>query len=131
MPTYRRNEADSANPREAERITGFSHGIDPTGQDRLRGMVLVVTPPMADGGQVPHTAARNKHDVARCLQHPTAVSSTSHLSPRSGRRERYHHLRCSMPLARTGEALVRVPPHTYCRCTAAWTPLVPLASHSH
>ena len=48
------------------------------------------------GGPIPHTVASNKRNVAGRLRHPTAVSFTGRSSPRSGRRERHHHLRCSM-----------------------------------
>ena len=134
MPIYPGDGANSANPGEGEHVARFSHGTDPMGQDRLHGMALPVTPPLADGGPVPHTVASNGRNVARCLRHLTAVSSTTRSSPRSGRQEWHHHLRCGMPLARAGEALVRVPPCTSCTCTAPqyhWLPIAINGTNRH
>ena len=85
----------------------MSHGTNPMGQDLPCGMALPVAPPIADGVPLPHTRASNGRNVARCLGHPTVVGSISRCNPRSGRRKWHHHLRCSMPLARAGEALIR------------------------
>ena len=67
MPTYPGDGAHSANPREGEHVARFSHVTDPMGQDRLRWMVLPVTPPIADGGPIPHRAASNGCYLARRL----------------------------------------------------------------
>ena len=68
MPTYRGNGGNSANPREGEHVAGFSHGTDPMGQDCLNVTAvwaLSVAPPIADGGPMAHTAARNGRKIAR------------------------------------------------------------------
>ena len=60
MPTYPGDGANSANPQEGEHVTGFSRGPDPMGQNRLRGMELLVAPPTVDEARylTPHLATR-------------------------------------------------------------------------
>ena len=102
-------------------------------------MALPVTPPIADGGLIPHTAASNRRYLAGRGRHPTPTSATGRSIPRNDGWERgtgHHHLRCSMPLAYPGAALVRVPPHTSCRCTAAcphyhWLPIAIDGTNRH
>ena len=106
MPPHSGNGANSATSQEGEQATGSIEEADRVGQDHLRGIALLVTTLIADGGPIPHTAASIRRKVAGRLRLPTAVSSTSCLSPRSGRRERHHHLCCTMLLANTGETFI-------------------------
>ena len=111
MPMYPTNRPNSAYSRKGEHITGSTSGCAPMGQDGLRSIALPVTI-FVDEGPTPNTAASSKPYVAKSLPRPMAISSTSNWSPQSGRQERHHLLRCTMPLAPADHATTRVPAHT-------------------
>ena len=45
---------------EKESASRATEGTDPMRQDRMCGMALLITPPIADGGPIPHTASSNR-----------------------------------------------------------------------